>query len=36
MCQSFMEEQGNRGEPSFRFSRALSTRGSDLVEDQIF
>ena len=36
MCQSSLEEQGNRVEPFFRLSKALSTRGSDLEEDRIF
>ena len=36
ICQSLTEEWGNNGEPIFRLSRAQSTRGSDLVEDQIF
>ena len=36
MCQSSMEERGNRVEPFFRLSKALSTRGSDSVEDRIF
>ena len=33
MCQSSMDERGNRGEPTFKLSRARSTSGSDLVED---
>ena len=36
ICQSFMDEQGNRGEPNFKASKACSTSGSDWVEDQIF
>ena len=36
ICQSSMEEWGNKGEPNFRLSRAQSTRGSDLVDDRIF
>ena len=36
MCQSFMDEQGNRGEPTFKLSKARSMRGSDSVEDRIF
>ena len=32
MCQSSVVEQGNRGEPSFRASRAQSTSGSNWVE----
>ena len=36
MCQSSMDERGNRGEPTFKFSKARNTSGSDLVEDQIF
>ena len=36
MCQSFMDEQGNRGEPTFKLSKAQSMRGSDSVEDRIF
>ena len=33
ICQSFKEEQGNRGDPIFKLSKAWSTRGSDLVKD---
>ena len=36
ICQSFIEERGNKGEPNFRLSSARSTRRSDFVEDQIF
>ena len=36
MCQSSLEERGNRVEPFFRLSKALSTRGSDSEEDRIF
>ena len=36
ICQSSMEEQGNRGEPTFKLSRARSTSGSDWVDDRIF
>ena len=36
MCQSFMDERGNNGEPIFKPSRARSTSGSALVEDRIF
>ena len=36
ICQSSLEERGNREDPSFRFSNAQSTRGSDSEEDQIF
>ena len=36
MCQSFVDERGNKGEPTFKPSKAQSTRGSDLVEDRIF
>ena len=33
MCQSSMDEQGNRVEPTFKLSKAHSTSGSDSVED---
>ena len=33
ICQSFMDDQGNRGEPSFKPSRAQRTSRSDWVED---
>ena len=36
ICQSFMDEWGNKGNPIFKLSRARSTRGSNSVEDQIF
>ena len=36
MCQLFMDERGNRGEPTFKPSKARSMRGSDSVEDRIF
>ena len=36
MCQSSMEEQGNRGDPFFKLSNAQSTKGLDSEEDQIF
>ena len=36
ICQSSMDEQGNRGELTFKLSKAQSMSGSDLVEDQIF
>ena len=36
ICQSFMNEQGNKGDPIFKLSMAQSTRGSNSVEDQIF
>ena len=36
ICQSSLEERGNRGDPNFRFSNAQSTRGSDSEEDRIF
>ena len=36
MCQLFMDKRGNREDPVFRPSSALSTSGSDSVEDQIF
>ena len=36
MCQSSMDERGNRGDPTFQLSRAQSASGSDSVDDQIF
>ena len=36
ICQSSMDEQGNRGDLVFRSSNALSMSGSDSVEDRIF
>ena len=36
ICQSSLEERGNREDPNFRLSSAWSTRGSDSEEDQIF
>ena len=36
ICQSSLEEQGNRGDPNFRLSNARSTRGSNSEEDRIF
>ena len=36
ICQSSMDEQGNRGELTFKLSKAQSTSGSDSVEDRIF
>ena len=36
ICQSFIDERGNKGDPIFKLSRAQSTSGSDSVEDQIF
>ena len=36
ICQSSTDERGNKGDPTFRLSKARSTSGSDSVEDQIF
>ena len=36
ICQSSMDERGNRGEPTFKPSRAQSTSGSDWMDDSIF
>ena len=36
ICQSFLEERGNKENPTFKLSNAQSTRGSDSEEDQIF
>ena len=36
ICQSSLEEQGNREDLSFKFSNARSTRGSDSEEEWIF
>ena len=36
MCQSSMDKRGNRGDPTFRLSRARSMSGSHSVEDRIF
>ena len=36
ICQSFLEEWGNKEDPIFKFSNAQSTRGSNSEEDRIF
>ena len=36
ICQSFLEEQGNKEDPIFKLSNTRSTRGSDSEEDWIF
>ena len=33
ICQSFMDEQGNRGELTFKLSKAQSISGSNSVKD---
>ena len=36
ICQLFIEEWGNKGDPVFKLFKAQSTRGSDSVKDRIF
>ena len=36
ICQLFIDEWGNKGDPTLKLSRAQSTSGYDLVEARIF